>query len=421
MRWDIFIAVMAFTLTVSAQDTLEFQKCLDDAVAFSPRLKDKQMINEEGRLTIANVQRGLYPELTMNGRASYQSDVVTLSIDQPGFTLEFPEIPHSQFGLNLDIRQTLYDGGLTRHRKYYEQAVTEAAIKNVEIDLYAFREQVAEIFFNILLLQDRLTNLEIALVNLEARENVLQSAVDHGIAETTDLQVIRVEILKMRQQYSALNANRQGALEMLAVYLGEELNDNVILEIPSLESAIPEDLKRPELEWITLQSRVLEAGKELSDVKRRPRVFAFSQAGVGMPGYNMLNDQVDSYYMVGAGIQWKIWDWNNVRREKQMLQTKQQVLNHSMETFSMNIIAAMKSELRQEEHYRNSMEMDDKIVRMRVDITEKAASRLENGVISAVDYLQVLNEEHLARNQRSTHHLQLLKANINYRILTGTL
>ena len=39
-------------------------------------------------------------------RLSYQSDVVTVAIAEPTLPVEFPEVPHDQYGLNLDISQT---------------------------------------------------------------------------------------------------------------------------------------------------------------------------------------------------------------------------------------------------------------------------------------------------------------------------
>ncbi len=420
-RIHIIISFLLVSFSLSAQDTLTLEKCMEMTVENSPRLKDRQQIDEAGRLTLENVKTSWYPELTLNGKLTYQSDVVSISIDQPGLTLEFPEMPHQQYAVNLDVRQTLYDGGYSKQQKEYQQRLTAASLQQIEVDMQSLREQVSNLYFSILLLQENRNTLEILLENLKAREVTIESAVENGVAEKSDLMIIQVEIMKILQSLSELDAGRSGLLRMLAVYTGQELDMQMNLSVPFLEIPDAEMPARPELQWMDLQMDVLTQGQELSAVKRMPKVFAYGQAGLGMPGYNMLNDQTDTYYMVGAGFQWKIWDWKETAREKQILETKKQVIEHSRETFLMNIKAGQQKELENMDHYSNALDLDAKMLAMRTEISRTAASKVDNGVISATDYLQILSEETQARVLQSTHKMQLIKAIANYNLLNGTL
>ena len=421
MKPYTMILFLLLTGMLNAQDTLTLIQCLDGAVAHAPRLQDKQLLNEQGELTLSNIRSAWYPELNLNGKITYQSDVVSIEPDQAGIPLAFPEMPHEQYGMNLDVRQTLYDGGLTKQQKKYEQAAAAMAIGQVDVDLYALRERVTDLYFSVLLLQETRENLEIILENLKAREQVLRSSVEHGVAGRSDLRLISVEILKTLQSISELDARRGGLLRVIGIYMGRAFDEQVMLDKPYFEWEPGEEMERPELEWFDLRSNLLESVAGLAEVKRMPRVFAYGQAGVGRPGYNMLNDDFDSYYMVGAGVQWNIWDWNQVKREKQILEKKQQMIGHTREAFSMNTRAGMEQQVRQMEHYRNTLSLDEKMLEIRISITGESASRLENGVITATDYLQVLNQENMARTRRSTHQLQLLKAMAYYKLLNGTL
>jgi len=421
MRKRAIVLGLFLASCLNAQDTLLFRDCLQFTKENSPRLKDRQLIDEEGALILQNLKSNWYPSLEINGKVSYQSDVVSIDIDQPGLMLTFPEMPNEQFGLNLDIRQTIYDGGYTKKKKQYEQLSTAVNLQSVEVDLYSLKEQVSNVYFTILALQENRKTLEIALENLKAREDVLESAVKNGIAEENDLWMIKVETLRLLQSISEIDAGRSGAMAMLRVYTGRELKENTMLELPFIEYSEPSEIVRPELQWFDLQSEVMDAGKDLSSVKRMPRFFAFGQAGLGMPGYNMLSDQVDTYYLIGAGLQWKIWDWNTTNRDKQILEKKKQMMLNSKETFSMNITAAMEKELQQTAHYKSSLELDDKMLGMRMAITKNASSKLDKGVISATDYLQILNEENRTRIHRSGNKIKLFKSIATYQLLKGTL
>lgn len=406
---------------VQAQDTLQLRFCLEKAAGHAPRLLDRELIDAQGKLKLENVKRNWYPGLELNGRATYQSDVISIQVDQPGFPFEFPEMPNEQFGLNLDLSQVIYDGGHSRSMRAYETASTALALEQVQVDLHALKQQVAGIYFSALMLQANRKNLVVALENLTAREKVLRSAVENGVAEEADLKVIQVEMLKTLQSVSELDARRKGAMRALSLYMGQVLNETVMLEKPVLEMTESDSLQRPELTYFQRSSELLDAGKKLQKVKRMPRLYAFGQAGVGMPGYNMLNDRVDSYYMVGAGVHWNLWDWNISNREQQILAKQQQVLEHSRETFTLQVRAGIENELAQMEHYRDALALDDKMLQMRMEITAAAASKVDNGVISATEYLQVLNEEQLARIARTGHHIRLLQSMTNIHLLKGTL
>ena len=62
---------------------------------------------------------------------------------------------------------------------------------------------------------------------------------------------------------------------------------------------------------------------------------------------------------------------------------------------------------------------DNQIVDLRNKVTEAAKAQLENGVITANDFLIQVNAEDQARQARITHELQLLQARIKYQIISG--
>jgi len=52
-------------------------------------------------------------------------------------------------------------------------------------------------------------------------------------------------------------------------------------------------------------------------------------------------------------------------------------------------------------------------------VTDAAKAQLENGVITANDFLKEVNAEDLARQSLITHQVQLLQAQINYQTILG--
>ena len=121
MRYVIIFCLAGVLSICNAQDTITLMYCHSQAIENAPRFKDKSVLQLASDLKIENVETNWLPEMNLNGKASYQSDVVTLTLADPSIPVAFPQIPHDQYGLNLDINQMLYDGGATKARKSYEQ------------------------------------------------------------------------------------------------------------------------------------------------------------------------------------------------------------------------------------------------------------------------------------------------------------
>ena len=59
------------------------------------------------------------------------------------------------------------------------------------------------------------------------------------------------------------------------------------------------------------------------------------------------------------------------------------------------------------------------LIGLKKKLTSSASLQLENGIISANDYVSYLNQETEANINLATHEIQLLAAQINYMITLG--
>jgi outer membrane protein TolC len=65
------------------------------------------------------------------------------------------------------------------------------------------------------------------------------------------------------------------------------------------------------------------------------------------------------------------------------------------------------------------VQSDNEIIDLRKDVTSAAKAQLENGVMTASDYLVEVNAEDQARETLIAHQLQLLQARIKYNTIKG--
>ena len=417
----MFLLLIGLADMAPAQDTLTLFQCHQRAIENAPRLKDREVIMESGALKAEMAGTSWLPSLDFNGKFSYQSDVVTITLADPGIPVEFPEVPKDQFGLNLDLTQTIYDGGITRQKKTYEQAATAAALQQVEVDLYTLKNRVNHYYFSILMLQEQRKNFQIHQENLTQRRAVMEAAVEEGTLLEEELKVIDVEILKIKQSINEIETRKLSLIRVLDLLCGGGVGPASELKKPHLEVMMKAEGARPEYRLFELKDASMEASKELIGKKRMPVLYAFGQTGYGKPGYNMLNGEWDFYYMVGAGLRWKIWDWNSSTREKQVIENQQQMLRNQQEEFTRELETLKVQELARMSQFRQSISYEKEVLELQQQISGSAAAKLENGTITATEYITEINKENLARISMETHRVQLLQAMANYLTIQGTL
>ena len=421
MRTTVVLIFLTIAGNIVAQDTITLIGCHQLALENAPRLNDREYIRQIGELKVENTSTNWYPSLDLNGKFSYQSDVVTVALTDPTIPVSFPEVPHDQYGLNLDISQTLYDGGITKQKKNYEQAEVAADLQQVEVDLYGLKSKVNQFYFAILVLQENRKNLGIHMDNLVKKQEVMKSAIEHGTMLEADLKVIDVEILKVRQSMIEIDARKRAYMGAMMVLCGDDIHEGIQLATPYLEPITGDQNSRPEHQWFDLKNASMEAGKELMGKKRMPVLYAFGQTGYGKPGYNVMSDGWDFYYMVGAGLSWKIWDWNSSKRDRQVIEQQQNMLLNQRASFDKEIESLKVQEEAKMEQFRNSMELEGEVLDLQEEISENAATKLANGTITATEYITELNKESVARINLATHRVRLMQSIANYMTIQGNL
>jgi outer membrane protein TolC len=413
----LFILWLLLPAQLFAQSPVYLSDCQNWAREEHPLLKQKELYQKMGELKLENNGTNYLPQIQLNAQATYQSEVTGIDISVPGVTI--PQVSKDQYKMYLDVRQNIWDGGLTAANEILEKAQAEANQQGVEVELYKVREQVNSLFFSSFLLQENLNLLNKKRETLEAQKKKMGSGVAHGTVLSSDLDLILAELIKIKQQQIELQSNRETVLSALCILTGKQPGDFKNLAIEPENVVFDTQLNRPELKLFEKQTGLLTASSDLIQKKRHPKLFGFGQAGYGRPGLNMLSDQFDTYYMVGAGLNWTVFDWKNTKREQEIVQFQQEMVQTQQQQFEQNIQIAMDREYRRINQLKEILESDRELIGLQERITKSSASKLENGTITTSDYLKDLNAEMAARINFETHQVQLEAAKINYQNIRG--
>lgn len=415
----VFLVLLSHQAMAQPPDTLTLTDCVRMARNHHPFAGNGQQLQTINRLKVKNLGTRWLPVLDLNGQTTYQSDVISLDTELPFPGIEFPVPGKDQYKVTLDLRQPIYEGGVTDAMKQLENLEFELEKQQLEADLDQVREQVTRVFFNLLILQRNMELIRLTIREMEKKKEVVNSGIRNGLLMPAERDVMQAELLKMHQKLSGFaHAGRVG-VKILERLTGNAYGQDVVLLVPEVSFHRDYALDRPEQIVFELNVRKLQTLAELESRKRRPDLYAFGQLGYGNPGLNYLQDEFDHFYMVGAGLRWNIWDWNRSRQERQVLSVQQEIVHSRKRAFERQVRINMEQVAGDIGRYREAVEKDKELVELRENIRASADSRLENGVMTPADYLEVLNDEMAARITLETRRIQLIQAMVLYNTMKG--
>ncbi len=410
-------------VSLSGQKILTLKECYEKAATVNAIAGEKEAYTKISRIRDENLTKNWLPSLDANASVAYNSDVVDFAAAAsavPGMSSIFKPMPQDQYKLTLDINQVIYDGGATKSAREMEQADLKLNEKQTETDLYKLRSQVNSYYFNIMLLnrQKELLNNYLDLIN--KRVASMQSAVSNGVMLKPDIDVITSEKLRLEQQISENSLRRNTLMKILSDLTGSIINDSTEFILPVQTTEISDELRRPELQMFDLRKEQLSAGMKMVHSKRMPKAFGFATLGYGNPpGMDFFNDKFDTYYILGAGIKWNIFDWNRAKNEKQVISLQQGIIENRKSDLSDNLKRQLENKMSEIISLKELVRTDTELIELRKRITASAESQYENGIITATEYMNELNAEKTAAINCEIHRINLALAGIEYLNISG--
>ena len=409
--------------TFAMSQTLE--ECQRAAEQNFPLIRQYGLIEKTTDLNVANIQKGWLPQVSASAQATLQSDVPAFPDEfqklyqQMGITMEGLE--RDQYRVGIDVQQTVYDGGNIKSQKEIARRQGELQSRQNEVTMYNVRRRVNEMYFSLLLIDEKIQlNADLQTV-LEGNEKKLAAMLKGGTASESDWQNVKAERLNVVQQMTGLKSQRTALVRMLSTFCAMEVNRLVKPEIPENTGSTVN--LRPELKTIDAQLRLADAKEKALDATLMPRLGVFAQGYYGYPGYNMFEDMTGRKLswngIIGARLTWNIGALYSRKNDKAKLQAERETAEANRERF---LLDNKMEQIQQNENisrYRQLMTDDEEIISLRSSIRKAAESKLAHGIIDVNDLVREINSENKARVEQCIHEIEMLKEIYNLKITTG--
>lgn len=380
MKRKIFAGgLLLFALVGQAQITIE--ECYRKAQENYPLIKQYDLIEKTKEYNLANASRGYLPQVMLSAKATYQSDVTKMPFDlaQLGMQgIKIPTLSKDQYGVTLEINQTIWDGGEISSQRAIARTGSAVEEKKVEVNIYSINDRVNRIYFGILLTDARIEQNRLLKKELQRNYDRVYSCMLGGIANSSDLDAVRVDQLKAEQNEAALLCTKQAYVEMLSQLIGEEIDATAEFVKPSIMRPSTDAINRPELELYDMQVKNFEAENRRVSSALYPRFGLFITGGYGRPGLDMLKNEFSPYYLAGVRMSWNIGSFYTEKNRRRVIRNNIQSVEAQRETFLFNTRLDIAMKDKSIEKYVEQLKYDDEIIRLKTSIREASEKKILN-------------------------------------------
>jgi len=290
--------------------------------------------------------------------------------------------------------------------------------QNVEIQLYALKDRINQIFFGTLLIDEQLKQNALLQKDLQNSIDRMQTSVNNGVVLSSNLNELEAELLQQKQNEVSLKAGRKAYLDMLGIFINLPLDENTVLEKPHT-AILSDNIARPELFLYDFQKKSDDIQGKMLKVGVRPKFIFFFQGGYALPGLNAFDVNPAPYYITGFRLSWSLGGYYTMKNQLAILNIDKQALDIQRESFLFNTRLMLKQQNAEVVKLEQLIVMDNEIITKRTAVKNAAKVQLDNGVITVHDYISYLNAEDVAKQNLLLHQMQLLLAQYNYQNTSG--
>lgn len=401
-------------LSAGAQVTLD--ECRRLAREHYPEIRQYDLVRRTEEYTLSNARRAWLPQLSFAAQATWQTEVPSFPNALAGMLaqqgIDMPGMNKDQYKAALELNQTLWDGGKSEADKRIARAEAAEQARSADVDLYALQGRVDNLFFGILLLDERIAQTQLTLDLLRSNLEKVRALQRNGVAMQSDADAVEAELLTVNQQLTQVAASRDSYRRMLEIFTGRPLGGEQ-LERPDASEPRSMESSRPELALFDATADKLTAQERLVKAATRPHFGLFAQGYYGYPGMDYFQSMMSPDWswnaMAGVKMSWNFGAYYTRKNSLAKLRTAKEQVEMQREIFLFNTRLQMAEESGDIARLRKALADDDRIVALRRSVREAAESKLRNGVIDTDDLLRKITDEAAAATARSAREIELLK------------
>lgn len=411
-RFFAFTLLFSLLSPIFSQEALTLEAAQLAARQNYPLIKRHALIDKTEQFNIENASKAWLPQIQMAAQATYQNEVTQLPFSLPNMTIE--PLSKDQYKVYADVQQTIYDGGIISNQKKIAEVNARIEKQKTEVELDKLEERINQLFFGILQTDEQIQQTKLTEKDIQNGLRKAEAQLKNGVLLRSQVDVLKAQLILLEQKQIEMETVRKNFLDLLSVFINKKLNAYTALQRPEKIEFTKEN-NRTELQLFQLQQQAVEVQKSLLYSKNSPKLGAFFQGGYGKPGFNMLKNEFDLFYIAGIRLNIPISGYYTQKNDLGLLTIQQEEIEVQKENFLFNQELQTLQSSNELEKIQNLIDKDAQLIKLRESILSASLAQLENGVINTSDYLREVHELDRAKNQKIIHEIQFLLTQYNLR------
>jgi outer membrane protein TolC len=323
------------------------------------------------------------------------------------------------YDLKFSMIQPIFSGGILNNSVKLETQQQIREKHGIEFRKIEVAGMIKSSYYTFLLLENKKESLLLLIKNLRLHLERITHLYDEELVKKTDILETNINISETELKLEELN-------QLLEE---EKINFNRLcgLDIEDIEKRYDESMgtcqeslfyfekHHPALKTIDQNIRMLLLKKRMVAGAYLPQVNGFAEVHYGRPGIDFFKNEWMLYFQGGINVNFKIFDWNQLKSEKTITDLSIQQMNHQKQ----EMITEVKKKLNQLYVKRKSLEkqlgMMHDMVKFASEDAELKKELYEEQQVSNVDYLSALlgKERYESMQNELLLQVQLVKLHIN--------
>jgi len=284
----------------------------------------------------------------------------------------------------------------------------------MEVELYQLKRSLVELAFALEFVQQQRALNKTHRDQLQIKFTEFTSLVQNGSMLASQLDALQLEQLKLEQALTELSSERIRICASISNLSGLPIDTSMHIDLGNPLPPAQKTQNRPEYQLMSLQQQSLLKSQDLNYSQYLPRVYAYATAGYGRPGFNYLSDEFDDFYLVGLGLNWKIWNWQDGKKDREVLKINSQIIETQKESFDLNLQNSLTQYQQEMLKQQELVKQDDKMIQLQTNIVKTADHQLKNGSITSSAYVDELQKLRQYQMAMETHKIREKLAVVNY-------
>ncbi|TSA34983.1 MAG: TolC family protein [Porphyromonadaceae bacterium] len=294
-----------------------------------------------------------------------------------------------QYQSVISLKQPLFTGSISK--SYANRAAIARRISDNRISLTTHElEKVVSHQYLLCLKAKKTADLSLELLKeLKDQLLVMQSLVDNAIYKQSDLMLMQIEFENYQLNYVTSRSDFENNLYDLNILCG--INDTTSVDLQELDFQLNNNIAVPSafLGSYLLDSLTINAEQTISDLKYKPQVNFFANAGLNavyLPTINRLG------FSTGLMFSWNIFDGSQQKIQRQKSNINLLTLNFEKYNF-----------LTQQEINKNNILSQLASIEKRIQLTDNQLNKydelvkvyhvqLSQGQISVIDFKNIVKD-----------------------------